>query len=290
MTTPGAYRSYAGDELITGEGVAVELPVASLGSRIASGLIDVLLAVILGVIAIFLVGYLASTLSLAVGRTLAILLIVAITIGIPATVETLTRGKSLGKLAMGLRTVRDDGGPITFRQALARALIGFVEIYALQGAPAVIAALVNARSKRLGDMAAGTFVASERAPLRPLPIPQTPVALEHWARSADMTALPAGLAVAIRQFLGRASRLNADSRERIGRDLLAAALAHVSPPPPGGIHPEYVLAAVIVERRHRDTRRLAAEDALRRRVLPADPLLSPADRPTTEPARQTGTS
>ena len=29
---------------------------------------------------------------------------------IPTTVETLTRGKSLGKLAMGLRTVRDDAG------------------------------------------------------------------------------------------------------------------------------------------------------------------------------------
>jgi uncharacterized RDD family membrane protein YckC len=28
----------------------------------------------------------------------------------PTTVETLTRGKSLGKLVLGLRVVRDDGG------------------------------------------------------------------------------------------------------------------------------------------------------------------------------------
>ena len=40
----------------------------------------------------------------------------------PTTVETLTRGKSLGKLVFGLRAVRDDAGPITFQHAFVRAL------------------------------------------------------------------------------------------------------------------------------------------------------------------------
>ena len=31
----------------------------------------------------------------------------------PTTLETLTRGKSFGKLALGLRVVRDDGGTVT---------------------------------------------------------------------------------------------------------------------------------------------------------------------------------
>ena len=45
-------------------------------------------------------------------------------LGYPVAMETLTRGRTLGKMALGLRVVRDDGGPITFRQALVRGLVG----------------------------------------------------------------------------------------------------------------------------------------------------------------------
>ena len=50
-TTPGtaSYRAYAGEDVITGEGVAVELPVASVPHRMASGAIDLL--VIIGIVA-----------------------------------------------------------------------------------------------------------------------------------------------------------------------------------------------------------------------------------------------
>ena len=62
--------------------------------------------------------------------------------GLPVHVETLTRGKSLGRLVCGLRTVRDDAGPITFQHAFVRALIGFVEIYVFTGVPAFFSALM----------------------------------------------------------------------------------------------------------------------------------------------------
>ena len=40
------------------------------------------------------------------------MLLVTVMVVLPTTVETLTRGRSLGKLAMGIRIVRDDGGPV----------------------------------------------------------------------------------------------------------------------------------------------------------------------------------
>ena len=46
MTDPGGYRSYASDDLVTGEGVAVEVPVASVVARMGSGAIDVILALV----------------------------------------------------------------------------------------------------------------------------------------------------------------------------------------------------------------------------------------------------
>jgi uncharacterized RDD family membrane protein YckC len=273
MSTGAAYRSYASDDLVTGEGVAVELPVASVASRAVSGLIDLVVAFVALMIGAFLAALLLPNASDAVVTTTTILLVVGVTVGLPALVETLTRGRTVGKLALGLRVVRDDGGPITARHAITRALVGFPEIYVpLAGSGALIAALISPRAKRLGDMAAGTYVVSQRATIRLLPPPLMPPVLAGWAVGADLAALPPGLSIAVRQFLGRAPGLAPGSREELGQRLLRQVLPYVSPPPPAGVHAEYVLAAVIADRRRRDGERLAREDARRAQLLPADPL------------------
>ena len=91
-------------------------------------------------------------------------------VGYPVTVETLSRGRTVGKLALGLRVVADDGGPVRFRQALVRGLAGVVECWLLAGIPALITSMLSARGKRLGDIFAGTFVLRERA-ARPSAVP-----------------------------------------------------------------------------------------------------------------------
>jgi len=272
VSDPGSYRSYAGDDMITGEGVAVEVPVASVAARMASGAIDVFVTLVVLIAGVFAIGFVAGGVSDAVLGVLFIGLSVLAFIVLPTAVETLSRGRSLGRMALGLRTLRDDGGPTTFRHALVRGLVGYVEIYLLLGVPAVIASMVHPRAKRLGDMAAGTIVISQRAALRLTPPPPMPPALMPWALSADIAALPSGLTVAIRQFLARAPGLSPASRHTLGVDLLASTLAYVAPQPPPGFHPEVVLSAIVAERRRRDLDRLWREEQLRRRVLPADPL------------------
>jgi uncharacterized RDD family membrane protein YckC len=272
VSDPGGYRSYAGDDMITGEGVAVEVPVASVAARMASGAIDVFVTIVVLIAGVFAIGFVAGGVSDAVLGVLFIGLSVLAFIVLPTAVETLSRGRSLGRMALGLRTLRDDGGPTTFRHALVRGLVGYVEIYLLLGVPAVIASMVHPRAKRLGDMAAGTIVISQRAALRLTPPPPMPPALMPWALSADIAALPSGLTVAIRQFLARAPGLSPASRHTLGVDLLASTLAYVAPQPPPGFHPEVVLSAIVAERRRRDLDRLWREEQLRGRVLPADPL------------------
>jgi uncharacterized RDD family membrane protein YckC len=272
VSDPGGYRSYAGDDLVTGEGVAVEVPAASVASRMASGAIDVVVTVVVLVGGFLVLGLGLGGASDAVTGIVGIVWSTVVIVGLPAAVETLTRGRTLGKMALGLRAVRDDGGPVTGRHSLVRAMIGYVEVYLLFGMPALLTAMVHPRAKRLGDMAAGTVVVSQRATLRLTPPPGMPVQLLQWARSADIAPLPSGLTVAVRQFLSRAPGLSPQSRDTIGLDLLRATLPHVSPPPPGGLHPEVVLSAVVAERRQRDLDRLWREENLRARVLPTDPL------------------
>ena len=254
------------DDLVTGEAVALDLPAATVALRVASGLIDVLCEVVLLVLA-YLVGFVAVAGSDdALLGVVSVVATVAVLVGFPATFETVTRGRTIGKLALGLRTVRDDAGPIAFRHAFVRALVGVVEIWAFSGVPALISALVSSRGKRLGDVVAGTYVVRDRfhfPGVRPVSMPPM---LAGWATGADIAPLPDGLALAVRQFLDRAPSLNAASRATLGDQLTTQVLSHTAPAPPPGHHPESVLAAVLAERRRRDEVRLARDAALRERL------------------------
>ncbi len=247
------------DDLVTGEAVALDLPPASLGVRLASGLVDVLstVALLLVVIFTFLVAALQADGALAQVAFVGTLVVVFLVY--PTTVETLSRGKSLGKWAFGLRAVRDDAGPISFHHSFVRALVGFVEIYLFFGAPAFFSMLLSSRGKRLGDYAAGTYVVRERIRLRLEPPPLMPPELAGWARAADVAALPMGLALAVRQFLARLPGLDPGSRASVGATLAQQVASYVAPPPPPGTPPEAFLAAVIATRRERDQARLGRE-------------------------------
>ena len=254
------------DDLVTGEAVALDLPPATVALRVVSGLIDVVAQV--AVLAIVYIVALVAVLGAdeALTAVASIVSTVLVLVAMPTAIETLTRGRSLGKLALGLRTVRDDAGPISFRHAFMRSLVGVVEIWALSGVPALICALVTSRGKRLGDVVAGTYVVRERFRFPGVRPVQMPPYLGAWAVGADIAPLPDGLALAVRQFLDRAPTLNQASRVTLGSQLCGQVLAHVAPAPPAGHHPEAVLAAVIAERRRRDEARLARDEALRTRL------------------------
>ena len=124
------------DDFVTGDAVALDLPPASIGSRMLSGFLDYTIVWVVTFTLVSAGAALSRQLDDAlVAATLLVCFLVA-WLGYPITMETLTRGRSLGKMATGLRTVRDDAGPITFRHALTRGLLGVVEVYLLWGVPA----------------------------------------------------------------------------------------------------------------------------------------------------------
>ena len=174
------------DDLVTGEAVALELPAAGIAIRALSGFLDLLIAGValwVGLVVAALMTQNADDAIIGVAMTV---LVALVSVVLPTTLETLTRGRSVGKLATGLRTVRDDAGPIGFRHALTRALVGFVEIWALFGVPALVSGMVSSKGKRLGDFAAGTYVVRERVNITLPPPPMMPLQLAKWAAGADI--------------------------------------------------------------------------------------------------------
>ena len=249
----------ADDEVLSGEAVAIEVQPVGLFLRTLGAAIDVLLsyALFFGYIAVRY-WMLGATGDVALDRILGVLAIVTAFVIVPCAIETLTHGRSLGKLAVGGRIVRVDGGAASFRHAFIRALIGVFEIYMTIGAIAVLTAAFSARSQRLGDLVAGTYSQRVRTPARPVRVPVMPAGLEAWAAIADVARMPDRLARRISQFLENAHRLLPAARARIAHELLTEASAYISPVP--AAPPEAVLVAATVLRRQREQRSLALAD------------------------------
>lgn len=240
------------DEILTGEGVALSTGAASVTMRMLSGIIDLLVYGLAAIAVIGMLGEAGAFVNDALARAIMILAAVSMLVLLPALVETLTRGRSLGRLAAGMRVVRDDGGPVSFRHAFTRSLVGLIELFGTLGMLALTVSVLSNRAKRLGDMLAGTYAMRVRGAQRSLPPVIMPPHLAPWAATADIRRLPDGLALTCRMFLARAHDLHLGSRARIANELASRLTEYVAPAPPPDTHPEYLIAAVLAERRSRE--------------------------------------
>ncbi|MCR2801693.1 RDD family protein [Microbacterium sp. zg-Y818] len=260
MPTPGPAVEIQQDEILTGEAVALDVQPVGYFLRAVGALIDMLAGV-----ALFQL--LAAAASWAAGRSVlggdlttvyTIVVLVLVTVVIPTTVETATRGRSLGKLAIGARIVRTDGGAAGLRQAFIRALVGVFELWFTLGAVAGIVAAFTPRAERLGDLLAGTYSERTRTPKLPPEPPGVPPALAGWATIADVGRLPDGLARRIAQFARQARDLEPAARARTAVSLAAETRSFVAPVP--AVDPETFLLGVVAVRRERELRALRGED------------------------------
>ncbi|MEB4207494.1 RDD family protein [Mycobacterium sp. 94-17] len=242
-------------EVVTGDAVVLDVQIAQLPVRTLGALIDITVMVIGYVLGLMLWAATLSQFDTALSNAVLLIFTVLVIVGYPLILETATRGRSVGKIAMGLRVVSDDGGPERFRQALFRSLAALVEIWMLFGSPAVICSILSPKAKRIGDVFAGTVVINERGP-RPGPPPMMPPSLAWWAASLQLSGLSAGQAEVARQFLSRATQLDRQLRLQMAYRIAGDVVAHIAPPPPPGAPPELVLAAVLAERHRRELARM----------------------------------
>jgi uncharacterized RDD family membrane protein YckC len=268
-------------EVVTGEAVVLELPVASFPGRLLALMIDLFVQAVLGILVLIAIAAMLGRLN---GDYIAAIVVsaeVAITVVYATLWETMTRGKTPGKMALGLRVVGDDGSPERFRQALVRSLVGLIEIYAF--APvALITSIVSAKGKRLGDLFAGTYVLQERMPARAALPPEfavVPPPLMGWAQSLQLSALSDQTADAAGTYLRRFAELSPSARESLGIQLANAVAAEVSPPPLAGTTPPAYLAAVLAVRRQREAAGIAPAGA----ALPPQSALLPVSLPLAPP-------
>ncbi|MEV4334855.1 RDD family protein [Streptomyces sp. NPDC049597] len=276
--------------LVTGDAVVLGLQPARLPSRALATVID--LVVVWTAYLLVSIGLAVATASLdeAAVMAVAIATFLLVLVGAPIAVETLSHGRSLGKLACGLRVVRDDGGPIRFRHALVRGAIGVVEILMTFGVIACIASLVSARGRRIGDVFAGTLVVRERVPSAraALVVPPPPPWLVGRFSGLDLSGVPDDLWLAIRQYLTRMRQLDSAVSWSMAQRLAGDLAARTGTPAPEGVPPAAYLAAVVNERQARDARRAFASAA--RSAEAGDRAAAAAEARAVEPSRAQDTA
>jgi uncharacterized RDD family membrane protein YckC len=268
-------------DVVTGEAVVLDLRLARLASRSLALAVDLAVQLALIVVGIFVVAGAVAVVDDSLAAAIGLVFYLAVVVGYPVTWETLTRGRSLGKMALGLRVVREDGGPIRFRQAFVRGLLAVVEIWITFGVVALVTSLASTQGRRVGDFLAGTVVIHERVPVRAATVAAMPPQLAGWAQGLDLSRVPDALALEARQFLGRAQELSPEVRDQMGTRIAQALASVVTPAPPAGVPAWAFVAAVLAERRRRESARLAGVAGVT--GWPQSPTAPPPTRPLPPP-------
>lgn len=251
MTQPAATVEIRQDEILTGEAVALDVQPLGFFLRGLGALIDMLCGIALLLLFFFVSGFVIGSFGLdALSPILVVTMLVLVLVVIPTAVETISRGRSLGKLAVGGRIVRVDGGATGFRQAFIRALVGVLEIWFTLGALAGVVSAFTPRSTRLGDMMAGTYCERTRAPKLPPAAGAVPAQLDEWAAVADVARLPERIARRASQFARSAQAMDPAARARAAAAVAGEVAPFVAPLPQ--TDPETLVRAVVAVRRERE--------------------------------------
>lgn len=233
--------SSADYEVLTPERVKLQYDLAGIGSRSAAALIDTVLQWLL-ILALFALTFflgignetLATTLGLAV-----MLGVFIVTWGYYLAFELAWNGQTPGKRRLGIRVIREKGYPLRHWDAVVRNLVRIIDGPPFGVIIGLLVMLLNARSKRLGDFAAGTVVVREAKGLRFISGLNA-----HEAKSAEVThtsvpSLASEDATLVRDFLARRQTMDATARAALARRLSGhLATAYGLQPPE---HPEAFL-------------------------------------------------
>lgn len=159
----------------TPEQIALELPLAGIGSRALAFAYDILLQTVVYVIMvsvlilIFLIfGRILMHPILGSGRFLsfvpAIMTILAFLLhwGYFIFFEIRRNGQTPGKRKLQIRVIKESGRPITAMEAIARNLLRIIDCFGSSFTLGFISMVLSKQHKRLGDYVAGTLVVYDK--------------------------------------------------------------------------------------------------------------------------------
>jgi uncharacterized RDD family membrane protein YckC len=152
----------------TPELVAIDMPVAGIGSRFVALLVDYLIWLIAMVVFILLISLMDPSLShfSKMGEKWAVALFILIPFllywGYFTLFEAFWSGRTPGKRLAKIRVIQRSGRGIGLFESMTRNFLRIVDQFPLIYAVGVVSIFLTRQHQRLGDLAAGTLVVHER--------------------------------------------------------------------------------------------------------------------------------
>ena len=251
-----------GDQLSieTPELVALEFPLAGIGSRFIAILIDSLLQAAIVLALIF--GAMLFRPSLLKFEAASAKWFIAIMILVPfllqwgyfALFEAFWNGQTPGKRVAKIRVIQQSGRAVTLFESLARNLVRIIDFLPTSYITGVISIFVTSRHQRLGDLVAGTLVVHEsQLPTSTLgntrlfteAAQQAPVAPRTTSLPADaLSRLTTADLQAVDTFLERRLDMPLEVRQSLALRLVASMVARMNISAPAAMRPETFLEEV----------------------------------------------
>ncbi|MDR3750465.1 MAG: RDD family protein [Terracidiphilus sp.] len=260
----------------TPELVAIEMPLAGVGSRFIALLVDYLiwgvgLLVLALLFFIFLPGIRAfSKISGQWVTAIAIFIVFLLNWGYFTLFEAFWNGRTPGKRVAGIRVIQRSGRAIGLFESMARNFVRYVDQIPFFYAVGVIAMFASRQHQRLGDLAAGTLVVRDRveeaslwgesgartftapffAPSSPVPEPQAAFTLP----ASGVAKLSAADLVVLEGFLARRLDMSLATRQLLAQRIASAIQAKSGLETPSGASLETFLE--VTARQLRDIARM----------------------------------
>ncbi len=158
----------------TPELVAIEMPLAGIGSRFIALLVDYLIwgagfLVLFFLVVLLLPGIHAfSKMSAQWAVALAVFIVFLLNWGYFTLFEAFWNGRTPGKRVARIRVIQRTGQAIGLFESMARNFVRYIDQFPFFYAVGVICVFVTKQHQRLGDLAAGTLVVRDRDPETPL--------------------------------------------------------------------------------------------------------------------------
>ena len=149
-------------QIETAQNVGIQQNVANLGDRLLAYLLDTL------IIGLYIFGMIMIMIS--IDLDMRDFWALRLLVSLPAflyyvLLETFWNGQTIGKYTMKTRVVKLDGSKPSFANYFVRWILRIVDVSLTSGGLAVLTILIRGNGQRVGDIAAGTTVISEKVKL-----------------------------------------------------------------------------------------------------------------------------
>jgi uncharacterized RDD family membrane protein YckC len=258
----------------TPEQLGLEYDIAGLGTRLMAAIVDMIflgliagLALCLGALGLTAVFASISDEGTASAIAIAIvgLIFFFVIWGYFVLFETIWHGQSPGKRWTGLRVIQEGGYPIGFSHAAIRNIVRVADFLPFLYIIGAIVMLVDSRSRRLGDLVAGTIVIKEQQEIslasigsdQPVaapwpseaigkPFPETPGGFTDSPTFPNLSRISSAEYSLLREFLQRRTLLAPAARESLSLQLAQGFARRLDYTPAGDV-PEAFLQRIAIE-------------------------------------------